>query len=175
MKICPSPDARSRTLARRGYLLMELLFYIGLVMVVLGLAYALMYRLVDNSTVLRRNADDIAAAMRAGERWRADVRAAGQIDWLESEDGWRLRLQSGEHNTSYLFDGETVWRQVGDQPMIRLLRNVQASEMRADPRARVTAWSWDLELRPRAKSYTRPSKVRPLFTFTAVPERSQTP
>ena len=39
---------------RAGYMLVEALVYIGLVVVVLGPGYAVMYRCVENSTVLRR-------------------------------------------------------------------------------------------------------------------------
>ena len=61
---------------QRGYLLIEALVYIAVVVTLLGVAYAAMYRCVDRSFALRRNADDITSALHAGERWRADVRAA---------------------------------------------------------------------------------------------------
>jgi hypothetical protein len=43
--------------------------------------------------------------------------------------------------------------------------------MAADQRQYVTAWRWELELQPRAKGSVKPGRVRPLFTFLAVPER----
>ena len=43
--------------------------------------------------------------------------------------------------------------------------------MTADPREYVTAWRWELELQPRATGSVKPGRVRPLFTFLAVPER----
>src|ERR1041384_5004380 len=61
----------------QGYLMVEALVYIGVVFVVLGVGYAALYRCIDNSAVMRRTANDITKAMHAGERWRADVRAAG--------------------------------------------------------------------------------------------------
>jgi len=66
---------------------------------------------------------------------------------------------------------KTVSRKVANKPWVQLLGNVKLSWMQADPRARVTAWRWELELRPRLKGYDKPGRVRPLFTFVAVPEK----
>src|SRR4029077_12950063 len=71
-------DAEMKTsgnfhLRQGGYLLTEALVYIGLLFVILGVGYLAMDRSIDNSVLLRRNADDIANALHAGERWRADV------------------------------------------------------------------------------------------------------
>lgn len=150
-------------------MLMEALVYIGLVVVVLGVAFALMYRLVDNSVVLRRNADDVAAAMRAGERWRADIRAATEVTGPETRDnGQVLRVSGSDRLVLYRFENDTLWLKVGEQPWVRLLENVKSSVMQTDPRQRIMAWRWELEMGPRAKGYTKPGRVRPLFTFTAV-------
>jgi hypothetical protein len=154
-----------------AYMLVEALVYIGLVVVILGLAFALMYRLVDNSIVLRRNSEDIAAAMRAGERWRADVRGAEQISPEQTESGLVMRMSTGTRVVQYRFDSSNVWLQAEDRPWVLLLQNVRASEMRPDQRSEVSTWRWELEMRSRAKGYTKSSKVRPLFTFTAVPTR----
>lgn len=153
-----------------AYMLVEALVYIGLLVGILGLAFALMYRLVDNSIVLRRNSEDIAAAMRAGERWRADVRRAEQVSGPEETDaGLVMRMSMGTRVVQYRFDGSNVWLRAEDRPWVRLLQNVHASQMRPDQRSQVSAWQWELEMGPRAKGYTKPPKVRPLFTFTAVP------
>ena len=156
-----------------GYMLIEVLVYIGLVGLVLGTGYAIMYRCVDNSAVLRRNAQDITAALNAGEKWRADIRASRQPIQIEnSEAGQTLRLTSETGEVVYCFETNTVTRCVQGQPGIRLLSNLKTSEMRADPRQKVSAWQWEVELLPRAKGYNKPGRVRPLFTFIAVPERS---
>lgn len=153
-----------------AYMLMEALVYIGLVVLVLGLAFALLYRLVDNSVVLRRGANDVAAAMTAGERWRADVRKAETIAGPEvTEDGTVWRLTSAQRVAAYRFDGSNVWLRVDERPWVRLVQNVRSSEMRADTRDQLTAWQWELEMGPRTKGYVRPGRFRPLFTFTAVP------
>jgi hypothetical protein len=132
-----------------------------------------MYRCVDNSVVLRRNAQDMTAALNAGERWRVDIRGARQPLQIENtETGQTLRLTTQKGEVVYRFETNTVMRFIQGQPGIRLLTDVKTSEMRADPRQKVTAWQWEVELLPSAKGYTKPGRVRPLFTFTAVPERS---
>ena len=166
---------RSISYQRRGagYMLVEALVYIGLVVVVLGTGYAVMYRCVENSTVLRRNAQDMTAALNAGERWRADIRASRhplQIESSETSQTLQLKTEKGE--VVYRFETNTVTRSVEGQPGIRLLTDVKSSEMQANPRKEVIAWQWEVELLPRAKGYYKPGRVRPLFTFTAVPERS---
>ena len=154
-------------------MLVEALVYISLVGVVLGTGFAVMYRCVDNSVVLRRNAQDMTAALNAGERWRADIRGARQPLHVETtETGQTLQLTTQKGEVLYRFETNTVTRCIEGQPGIRLLTEVKNSEMRADPRQKVNAWQWEVELLPRAKGYTKPGRVRPLFTFTAVPERS---
>jgi hypothetical protein len=44
--------------------------------------------------------------------------------------------------------------------------------MAADRREHVTAWRWELELATRTQGSVKPGRVRPLFTFVAVPERT---
>jgi hypothetical protein len=66
-----------------GYLLIEALVYFAVIVALLGTGYAAMYRCIDSSIALRRNAEDIANALHAGERWRADERAARQPVRLE--------------------------------------------------------------------------------------------
>jgi hypothetical protein len=154
----------------RAFMLTECLVYIGLLFVVLGAGYLAMDRCIDNSLVLRRNADDIASALRAGERWRADVRTASAGTRLEnSEDSQTLVLSGARGETAYRFSTNAVLRRVGQGPWVRLLGNVKSSAMQSDPRQRVTAWRWELELQPRAKASVKASRIRPLFTFLAVP------
>jgi hypothetical protein len=132
-----------------------------------------MYRCVENSVLLRRNAQDMAAALNAGERWRADIRDCHLPLQIESaEAGQTLRLTSERGEVVYRFETNTVTRGIQGQPGIRLLSDVKSSAMYASPRQKVTAWQWEVELLARAKGYSKPGRVRPLFTFTAVPERS---
>jgi hypothetical protein len=183
MKICPKSRVQPRMLRgaqkarvqspksrRRGYLMSEALVYIGLVFVVLGVGYAALYRCIDNSVVLRRNADDIAHALRMGELWRADVRSAkGQIRFETNAAEQFLRLPRAQGEVAYRSSENTLFRRLGAGPWVPLLTNVKSSGMAPDPRQNVTAWRWELELRTRAKASARASRVVPLFTFVAVP------
>ena len=160
---------RAPPLTCGGYTIIECLVY-GLVLwILLGVAYAAFYQCVENSVRLRRNADDIASALQAGERWRADVRAASGPIRLEKTDAEQiLRLPGDRGEVAYHFTTNAILRRVDHGAWTRLLNHVQSSAMESDPRSNVTAWRWELELKPRSK---RPGPVRPLFTFLAVPER----
>ncbi len=130
-----------------------------------------MYRGIDRSIALRRNADDITSALHAGERWRADVRAATKQVRLEQTDAGELLYLDGPVSaTAYCFATNTISRRVGTGPWVRLLAHVKSSSMTADRREYVSAWRWELEIQPRATASAKPSRIRPLFTFLAVPE-----
>jgi hypothetical protein len=160
---------------QRGYLLTEALVYIAIVFVMLGLGYTAMYRCVDSSIALRRNADDITSALHAGERWRADVRSATTQIRLEDTDGGPLlRLAGPTGAIAYRYATNAIFRSAGAGPWVRLLPNVKASQMEADPRKYVAAWRWELELATHTQGSVKPGHVRPLFTFIAVPEAPST-
>jgi hypothetical protein len=161
------PGELFRRSAAHAYLIAEALVYLGVLFLLLGVGYVALYRCMDNSIGLRRNADDIAAAVRAGERWRADVRAAeGQprLEHTASEQILRLRTHRGE--IAYRFSENAVFRQVGAGPSVRLLENVKSSAMTSEARQQARAFRWEVELQTRKKTITR---TRPLFTFVAVP------
>jgi len=154
----------------RGFAIMECLVYAFLTVLLFGVALAAFYRCVDGSITLRRNADDISAALLAGERWRSDIRAAsGRIALEKGIEDDMLMLAGTDEKIAYQFATNAVWRRIGDGNWVCAVTNVKSSVMLADVRAGVNAWRWELELRPRAK---RPGSFRPLFTFLAVPERS---
>ena len=150
---------------RSGVVLIEALVYISVVVIVLGVGYLAMYRCIDNSKTLRRSADDIARVLHMGELWRADVRAATVVRWEGAPAARVLRLESPSVTNSYVFTASTVSRRVGTGPWVPILSEVKASSIQADKRQHVEAWQWDVELKPRSKS----ARVRPVFTFTAVP------
>lgn len=159
-----------------GYLLIEALAYIAVVFVVLGVAYAALYRCMDHSIALRRNTDDITRALSAGERWRADVRNAATRIWLEkTAAGQVLHLEGLRAEAAYHFDDDAVYRRLASGPWAPVLTHVKSSVMAPDPRREVTAWRWELELKPRAKGTVKASRIRPLFTFLAVPPNPATP
>jgi hypothetical protein len=167
LRLPPAPHP-----GQRAYLLIEALVYISAVFVLLGAGYAAMYRCIDSSVALRRNADDITSALHAGERWRADVRSATSQVRLESTEAEQLLYLEGASGTVvYRFTTNALARRVGAGPWVRLLPNVKSSTMTSDPREYVTPWRWELELETRAKGSVKPGRVRPLFTFIAVPER----
>jgi hypothetical protein len=145
-------------------MLIECLVYCSVSFVILGLGFALMYQCIDNAVVLRRNADDIAAALNAGERWRADVRAADSEVRLEDQT---LYLRGSRGEITYRFSENTVWRRTSKASWTRVLEGVKSSVMQPDTRGQVVAWTWEIELQPRRKGYVRPGHVRPLFTFLA--------
>jgi len=172
MKTCQPLSARASR-GRRAYLMIEALVYIAVIVALLGAGYAAMYRCIDSSLALRRNADDIANALHAGERWRADVRAAAsQIHVEDTDAGQLLYLESARGSAIYRFSTNAIFRRLGEGPWVRLLPNVKSSSMAADRREHVTAWRWELELATRTQGSVKPGRVRPLFTFVAVPERT---
>ncbi len=153
-----------------GYLMIECLVYIGMVFVLLGVASVALYRCIDRSVVLRRNADDIASALHAGERWRSDLRSANGGVRLETDSrGEIVHIPSKRGEVTYLYSENTLARRLADGGWITILSNLKSSKMQAEPRRKVTAWRWEIELEPRAKASANASKIRPLFTFMAVP------
>src|SRR5215204_4914756 len=110
---------------RQGaYSLVEMLVYISVVVVLLGVGYAALYRCMDNCVALRRSADDIANAVRAGEQWRTDVRAAKAGIRLESNStGQVLLLTTSERKIAYRFSDNTVFRRVGNGGWSPMLSN----------------------------------------------------
>ena len=146
---------------RRGYTLIEVLVYIAVLTVVLGVAYTAYARYEKGSRDLSRNADDIIRALRAGERWRDDVRAAVAPVRI-TDNGVVIPQRAGD--IEYAFADGTLWRQ-----KLPVLKQLKASAMRSDPRPHVVAWRWELEL----ASPKQTAHVRPLFSFTAVPGGGQ--
>lgn len=159
-----------------GYLLVEALAYIAVVFVLLGAGYLALYRCMDHSIALRHNSENLAAALQAGERWRADIRAAAQgVTREERGDGPVLVLRTAAGTVEYRQEAGCLYRRVEAGPWVKLLDQVKASKMEPDRRSTVTAWRWELELQPRAKGKDVPGRFRPLLTFLAVPQPLPTP
>ena len=158
---------QSRARLQQGFFLEEALVYISVLLVLLGVGFSALYRSIDSSVGLRRNADDITSAIHAGERWRADVRAADSKAWLEKNSPEAiLHLPSSNGEITYRSAPPAIYRRVGSGPWVCALTNVASSIMESDSRQNVIAWRWELELQHRAKG----SYIRPLFTFLAVPQ-----
>ena len=142
-----------------AFTLIECIVYIGVLTVVLTLAYPLFCRSLKGSNDLRRNADDIARVIHAGERWRDDVRHATAPPRL---GGNGLRIPQGTGAVVYSFTNGVVWR-----GSVAVLRDVRVSQMQADERQEVESWRWELEL----VSSKKPVRLRPLFSFEAMARR----
>ena len=143
-----------------GATLIELLTYLVVLVVVSAGAYRALHETWTHSRNLQRNADDIIAAVRAGERWRMDVRRANGPLVLQND---RLTIPQQTGAVAYWFDGKAVWRAV-DGKESPVWRGVKSSRMQADVRQQVTAWQWEVELVGVAKA----TRMPPLFSFAAV-------
>ncbi len=153
-------------LRSRGATLIEMLIYIGLLAVVLGLGMNALIRLWGAHGTLRRQADGIVLAADTGERWRADVRAAtGDLRESTTPAGQTVVIPVSEREITWGFADGMVWRQAGPgHKAAPLLWGVHNSRMSLDLREGVPAWRWELEL----DRVTRRSRTLPLFTFLAV-------
>ncbi len=143
----------------RAFTLIELIVYMAVLAVVLGMATPAFYQCLKRSRDLRRNADDIVRVLRAGERWRADVRSAVAEPVLVGE---ALHIPQQACEIIYTFTDGTVWRHAngGNAPV---LKRVKESQMQFDQRTHVSCWRWEIEL----ASPQPVVHIRPLFTFQA--------
>jgi hypothetical protein len=168
-QVLASPHKRAGC-RQRGALLIEVLVYMALLFAIVGLGYAAMYNCIDHSVVLRNSAEDITRALDAGELWRSDVREARRVRMEDAGAQQILHLVGKEGEVTYRSSTNTVSRRVASGPWTLILANVKTSLMQVDQREKVTAWCWELELNPRTKASVKPGRVRPLFTFIAVPQ-----
>jgi hypothetical protein len=150
-----------------GIMLFECLVYISVLMILLGLGFGAFYSCWDKSKSLRYHADGIAAALHAGERWRADIRSArGPIKVRSIEDGQVVEIPRGTNTVLYQFAAGQVSRKLARASQwSTVLPKVKTSQMQAERRTHVTAWRWDVELIPTRAQV----RVPPLFSFEAVP------
>lgn len=163
------PGIQSNYRPCSGYLIIEALVYISAVVVLLGVGLIAMHRAVDNSLVLRRNADDISHTTHIGELWRQDLRhAAKEVSVENGVEEQVLHLQGDSGTVEYLFTQGAIYRRVDLGPWSRVLEKVKASSMRLEPRSHVQAWVWDLELLPESRGSVRAARMRPLFSFIGV-------
>jgi len=159
------PQNISRARGASGMLLIECMVYIAVFAILLGGATTVFYFCWDHSQAVIYATDDIASALRAGERWRTDVRAAtGTISAETTAAGEVVKIPEGGKEIIYRFDSGEVRRQMPSSEFSELLLpKVKASQMKPDARGEVRAWRWELELTPRRKETRLPL----LFTFEA--------
>jgi hypothetical protein len=147
--------------ARRGIVMIDAMVYLAVIGVVLILAAAVFDKGMRESAGLQRNISDIERALKAGERWRADVRSAtGAI----RADQQTLTIPQKDGAIVYAIETNKVRRIVSNRSEV-FLAEVKDSKMIEERRGNVVGWKWELELEHRRKE----ARVRPLFTFMAVP------
>lgn len=152
---------------QRGLCLTECLAYIAVLGVLISVGGFTVAKAWDQSRALSRSTADIQRTVNAGERWRADIRAAhARIEAISIAEGEALRIPTATGTVEYLWVEGELRRRANDQaPWITILPRVKASRMQSELRANVAAWRWEIELEPSQKK----SRLRPLFTFLAVP------
>ncbi len=154
-----------------AYTLLELIVYMGVYAMLLGLALLAFYKCCDHYSAMRRQSDDIARATRAGEIWRRDVRTATAAIRFDDADR-TVRIPHPGGVVAYRFDDTTVYRQANaESPWAILLPRVRASSMQAETRKHAAAWRWEVELQSKKSS----ARVRPVFTFLSATPEATTP
>jgi len=108
--------------------------------------------------------------LRAGDTGRADVRAAtGKISVSEAADGEVIEIPVHAGKVTYRYRGDELYRENGDTGRSRLvLEKIVHSTMQTEARAGVTAWRWELELKPPRQMRDFPVR----FTFLSVSPES---
>lgn len=161
-------STRSHSQSQRGISLIECLAYIAVLAILMAIGGSTVAKAWDRSRAISRNSQDIQRALNVGERWRADIRAAtGRIETIITPTNQTLRIPTSRERVEYEFaDGEVRRRASEHTGWMIVLPKVNASQMQRGTEPGVTSWQWELELQPAQKQNAR---VRPLFTFTAVP------
>ncbi len=169
------PQARrgAPRVSERGVMLTECLVYLAVVLVVVSAGLAVFYQVLEYSIRLRRNADDIVRVLRAGEQWRADVRSAsGPLVLERGRAGFALQIPQPNGQIAYVFLTNVVVRCTeADDRCRTILAGVKCSSFHQDPRGSFNSWRWELELASPMKAV----RVRPQFTFSAVPRKEVKP
>ena len=148
-----------------GVTLIECLVYVAVFAILLGIGMASFYFCWDHTRATVSTANEIESALRAGEGWRADVRAAtGDISVETTESGETVKIPEGGQEVLYRFSGGELRREIPSQNHSRLLLvKVKASAMKTAARENVKAWRWEVELTAPRKENRFPL----LFTFEA--------
>jgi hypothetical protein len=162
MKLLPTIASARR---QSAMMLIECLVYIAVFTVLTGIGLAAFYFCWDHTRATIFTADEVESALRAGEGWRADVRAAtGKISVENTATGEVVMIPEGERMVVYRFTAGELRREIPSQNNSRLLLpKVKASEMTTEARGGAIAWRWELAVTPRRQEAHLPM----LFTFEA--------
>lgn len=148
-----------------GILLIECLVYIAVFAILTSVGFAAFYLCWDQSKAVVYATEDIGAALRAGERWRADIRAAtGTISMKQHADGQTVQIPEKGKVVIYRFETGEVRRETSaSQNSELILSKVQSSRIGSVSGNGVAGYRWELQLAER-----RPETQLPLlFTFEA--------
>jgi len=151
--------------ARSGVTLIECLVYVAVLAILTGVALGVFYLCWNGFQGVISTTDDVSAALRAGERWRADIReATGTISVENDASGQIIKIPENGKQIVYSFNSGEMRRQAGPNSLSQLiLPKVKSSDMKSDARGGVKAWQWELELPQRPRG----PHVPILFTFEA--------
>ncbi len=165
LRFADPPRPRRAPLREAGVSLIECLVYISVFAILLGLGTASFYFCWDHTRATIFTANEIESALRAGETWRADVRAAtGKISVETTATDETVKIPEAGKEIVYHFTAGELRREIPAQKTSRvLLPRVKSSAMTTAPRDGVTAWRWEVELMPRRKEANLPLP----FTFAA--------
>ena len=150
---------------RSGIMLTECLVYLAVFAILLGAGTAAFYFCWDHTRATIFTAHEVQDALLAGERWRADVRAAtGKISVQTTTDGETMKIPVGEKEIIYRLTAGELRREIPAQHLSQLMmEKVKSSEMTPDTRSGATAWHWELQLTSRRKEAHLPMR----FAFAA--------
>ncbi len=153
-----------------GTTLIECLVYLVVFSILLGLATASFFFCWDHTRAVFLATHDIESALRAGDVWREDVRAAtGPISIQNDRASQTILIPEGKKQVLYHFTSGGLWRQsLPGAASQLLLPSVKSSQMQSDPRGPVAAWRWDLELAQKRRETHLPL----IFSFEAVSPNS---
>lgn len=151
--------------SQSGITLIECMVYIAVFFILAGVASGSFLICWDGFRALISTTDDVSSALRAGERWRADVRdASGTIRVETTASGQVVTIPENGKEIIYSVDSKGLRREAGPGGFsLVVFPKVKSSEMKSEMRGPVRAWQWDLELPERPKGPHLPL----LFTFEA--------
>lgn len=167
---CHNAQSRLRPDPRRGFTLLELIVYIGVLLVISGIAMSSLNRLWSAAGKAAAATDDHGAALRAAEQWRLDVRTAAAPITI-GDQGHRCRIPNASGDILWHLTNGVLSRQISGRPPNLKLPRVREARFATDARTHVTALRCDLVLIPRSTK----ARTTPAFSFLAVPAHRPNP
>jgi hypothetical protein len=135
--------------ADAGILLIECLVYIAVYAILLGVGTAAFFYCWDHTRATITTANEVESILRAGETWRADVRAStGKITVSEASGGEVIEIPESAGKVVYrCVDGQLLRENGSPNPRL-LLEKIVHSTIQSEDRAGVAAWRWELDMAP---------------------------